>query len=242
MNWRLDERVRGHLIAASYRLWYWYAQLQTLVIVALCVIFTILVLLYVLSSRVALQPSVANALDSFLVRHGQILPLVQLARDVILSCATVLAGTWSYYVFIKGRTFRPRLSIDIHMRHLCATRRDVAVVRVSIKNEGRTRIRPALAQAVFSHGILREDRIIEFRPFHCVENMLDDYYKRTERFALEPQDVMHIDVPVALPPRINSRLLGQDTAIGLHVKVKVWDIWERCWRENAILEPFMSEA
>ncbi|OHB62352.1 MAG: hypothetical protein A2Y76_00280 [Planctomycetes bacterium RBG_13_60_9] len=242
MGRRFCEGLRVHLRVVSWRLWNWYVHLWKLALVALGMIFIILLLAHILSLKGVSGPLMATILGNFLAKHEQMLPLVGLAKDVILTGATIVAGIWSYYVFIKGRTFRPRLSINVRMHYVCGRRRDVAVVRVSIRNEGRTRIRPALAQAAFSYGILSENGVVEFRPFHVVENMLDEYYRRTERFALEPQDEMHIDVPVPLSLTMGSELLTQDTTIGIHVKIKVWDIGYRCWQENAILQTSVSEV
>ena len=39
-----------------------------------------------------------------------------LIRDFVYVSGIIIAGTWSYYIFIKGRTFEPRAKLEIRLK------------------------------------------------------------------------------------------------------------------------------
>lgn len=64
--------------------------------------------------------------------------------DIVSSSVTTLAviagGVWAYFKFVRGRTFKPRLSVDIAAQWRDHRGRDLLHVRVNVTNLGASRI------------------------------------------------------------------------------------------------------
>jgi len=43
--------------------------------------------------------------------------IISIVRDVFNIVAISIAGIWAYYCFIKGRTFTPKIKVDIFLQH-----------------------------------------------------------------------------------------------------------------------------
>ena len=70
---------------------------------------------------------------------------IKILVDIIQSLATtagvVIAGIWSFYVFILGRGFAPNVQSDIELKGtVCLKRGEAAIVTITVKNIGKTRI------------------------------------------------------------------------------------------------------
>lgn len=70
-----------------------------------------------------------------------------LAKDIVdivasgaTTLATVLAGLWAYYRYLKGRLFKPRLTLAISAQCLHADSSNYLVCALEMKNVGLTKV------------------------------------------------------------------------------------------------------
>lgn len=155
-------------------------------------------------------------------------------RDAIYSIAVIVAGVWTYYIFMRGRTLKPRMRIIISFVAMAGSNNDIAVVRIRTTNVSNVRIRPIAIQVTFCFGQYGSERV-EFKRFDFLDNVLSQYYDPQERCHLEPKDDMNFDVTTYVG---DSKLNNDGKAISprlLLVKVLLVDGKLRAWKENCIL-------
>src|SRR5262245_14538779 len=66
--------------------------------------------------------------------------VVEIASNVVTALATILAGVWAYYRFVKGRVFVPRLTLTVGARCLCIDRIDYVLSTIRLANVGLSKI------------------------------------------------------------------------------------------------------
>jgi hypothetical protein len=66
--------------------------------------------------------------------------IVDIASKGVTTLATILAGGWAYYRFLKGRIFHPRLTLIVSAKRLNEGGTDYVLSRVELKNSGLSRI------------------------------------------------------------------------------------------------------
>jgi hypothetical protein len=66
--------------------------------------------------------------------------VVDIVSKVVTALATILAGGWAYYRFIKGRVFVPRLTLAVTSRCLCIDGTDYVMSRIHLANVGLSKI------------------------------------------------------------------------------------------------------
>ncbi len=62
--------------------------------------------------------------------------LVGIIKDSITAIAVIVSGYWTYFKFIKDRTYRPRLDISLGGRWITVDDRKFFQARTSVKNIG----------------------------------------------------------------------------------------------------------
>jgi len=65
--------------------------------------------------------------------------IVDIGSKIITATATILAGGWAYYRFVKGRVFMPRLTLDVSARQLRIHDTDYVLSTIQLSNVGLSR-------------------------------------------------------------------------------------------------------
>jgi len=65
---------------------------------------------------------------------------VQIFSSFVTALATILAGVWAYYRFVKGRVFTPRLTLDVKARRVCIQGVAYLLSTLEVSNVGLSRI------------------------------------------------------------------------------------------------------
>ncbi|NUT94059.1 MAG: hypothetical protein HOY78_18760 [Saccharothrix sp.] len=66
---------------------------------------------------------------------------VQAAQQVVTAFGVLVAGSWAYLKFIRGRVYAPRAELSVAAEILGTADRRMLLVRVSLANSGLTRLR-----------------------------------------------------------------------------------------------------
>lgn len=67
---------------------------------------------------------------------------VEIVQGLVTTLGVLVAGIWSFYVFVLGRSFAPNIQIRFDLKQVVdLANGKAAVVSVKIKNIGQTRIR-----------------------------------------------------------------------------------------------------
>jgi hypothetical protein len=65
---------------------------------------------------------------------------VDVVSKTTTTIATVMAGGWAYYRFVKGRVFTPRLTIDMSSYRLRVDKANYVFVELTVSNVGLSKI------------------------------------------------------------------------------------------------------
>ena len=154
-----------------------------------------------------------------------------LLRDFLNIFGIIIAGLWSYYIFIKGRTFAPRARLSINVKEVSPTHQ-MAIVRFKIENIGKTKLSPLKGRAQYFLGHVDKDQIV-FCPFYGDSNLLQSYHEADESLILEPGDEINVDTPIFIGNTPNALLM---------VKC-IFEVSEhRSYKENSVFCLNTSEA
>jgi len=66
--------------------------------------------------------------------------IVEIGSKIITALATILAGGWAYYRFVKGRVFKPRLTLTASARRLRIQGTEYVLSTIQLSNVGLSRI------------------------------------------------------------------------------------------------------
>jgi hypothetical protein len=154
-------------------------------------------------------------------------------RNLFTMIAIFIAGVWSYYVFIKGRTFKPKLNMDISLGQKFGINEENSIIKCKILNSGKIRIKPLYVKAKFYYGQI-QDSHISYIQFDENENILNGCYEPNETIFLEPQDEMNIDFCLftgKIKKDVNKDCLNSIIMIRLYFV----DAKYHVWKETALL-------
>jgi hypothetical protein len=160
-----------------------------------------------------------------------ILPITEFIKNLISIVAIIIGATWSYYLFIKGRTFNPRISISTKLRFICGEQKEIAVIRIKFRNRGRIKIRPLSAPVMCYYATFNIDSTPCYFKFFDIKNVLAGYLIERTKIILEPQDEITIDLPVTLTFRTNYR----EHQPFILLKAFFIDTNWKSWEEHTIL-------
>jgi hypothetical protein len=74
---------------------------------------------------------------------------VDIVFKSVTAIATIVGGAWAYYHFIKGRVFKPRLTLSISARRLQTQGTEYVLSTIKLSNVGLSRIEIAIADIRF---------------------------------------------------------------------------------------------
>lgn len=159
-------------------------------------------------------------------------------RNVFYTLAICIGAVWSYYVFIKGRTFTPKLCMSINAKGQYKNHNNLILFRFRVKNSGKTTIYPRYLKAQFYSGKI-ENGTVGFTLFNEISNVLSEYSKsidnsKNEKLTIEPNDEFNIDQLIFNKNNfdIYSDLLDSIIMVKLFFVDNVY----RVWREIVILD------
>lgn len=66
--------------------------------------------------------------------------IVDVVSHIITALGTILAGGWAYFRFLKGRVFKPRLTLTANARQLRVQATDYVLSTIELSNVGLSRI------------------------------------------------------------------------------------------------------
>jgi hypothetical protein len=66
--------------------------------------------------------------------------IVDVVSKIITALATILAGGWAYYRFVKGRVFKPRLTLTAKARQLHIRTTEYVLSTIELSNVGLSRV------------------------------------------------------------------------------------------------------
>lgn len=204
----------------------------------------LLILLYFAISTLFVNDinSFINKLDHFLNSSDnsdayikRILPFVQTAQYLLASLGIIIAAVWGYYLFIKGRTFNSKLSCEIELSDQCGPQKDVAILRCTIENVGKARVRLINVEVEVKLGLI-DSKEINYELIHEKNNLLDTYGTQKEnKFWLEPGDAMKIDFAERIPQYLFNKESGEYPHCILKVDLVIEDSNYLKWNEKRLL-------
>lgn len=66
----------------------------------------------------------------------------EIFQSIVTTLAVIIAGVWSYFTFIRGRTFAANVKISVVLKQAIVLEgKKAAIVTVSIENIGRTKVK-----------------------------------------------------------------------------------------------------
>jgi len=143
--------------------------------------------------------------DGFVQNVEKVSKISSVFRDIFYMAAICVAGLWTYYIFIKGRTFEPRARLSISLKDL-SDANALAIIRFTITNIGKVKLSSLKGQARYFIG--KEDQYgIIYAPYFIEEDLLRNYRERYEDTVLEPGDEINIDTPLIINGINNSLLM-----------------------------------
>jgi hypothetical protein len=170
---------------------------------------------------------IANYIHS---HQASLAKYLEMARDALAIVGILIAGLWTYYQFIKGRTFKPKLKIDINLQDVLS---GFAIVRCKLENVGKIGIRPNFVRAKLYRGV-NDGGKIQYVQFDQKENILEDSTFNTgERFFLEPQDQLQLDFEVFVKPYLQGE--GEPNVPIMLVRLAFVDSNYFVWQQSSIL-------
>ena len=155
-------------------------------------------------------------------------------RNIIYTLAAIVAGVWTYYTFVKGRTFKPKVTVSVNLKSVSGEYNEIAIISVKFRNDGKSKVRPLSAPTEF-YKLVRRNSGIDYVKFHTIDNILSEYYLDHEKWHLEPKDEMNIDFPLILNSIDGSGNAKDGMRSLVMVKVLFVDKYLNAWKEHSIL-------
>jgi hypothetical protein len=67
--------------------------------------------------------------------------VIDIIESVVTGAALIIGGIWAYFKFIKGRTFRPRLEVNMFGQWRTVGQKQLLHARVRVKNIGSSNVK-----------------------------------------------------------------------------------------------------
>lgn len=158
-------------------------------------------------------------------------------KSILTSTAVLVGAIWTYYLFVRGRTFNYRADIHIDLWTTIVAEDAVCVIiRLTFDNVGNVRIVPKTMKA----KVAKHDGH-KFAHLEEKSDLLDDYFRDFQleslgEFSLEPKTALKTDWLLRLPGTTETKGLPL-----LYVEVAVRDFRDHVWLEKAVVEFDRSE-
>lgn len=84
---------------------------------------------------------------------------VDILSSIVTVIATILAGAWAYFHFVKGRVFNPRLTLTISARQLQMRGETYVVSTLQLSNVGLSMVKIREGKLIFDNPDARDANI-----------------------------------------------------------------------------------
>jgi hypothetical protein len=130
--------------------------------------------------------------------------------QIITSLAVIVGGTWAYFKFARGRTLRPKLSIEMSGQWLKAGRKHWLQVRIKVTNIGTSKV------ALEQEGTWLEVKALAANqsspPDYADWNSAEKYEVLDDHAWIEPGETVSDDLMLNLgirpvPVRLDGRFI-----------------------------------
>lgn len=179
------------------------------------ILFAVLLLVYTfyLLNAFLFQGQYGIFIQNLIWKYDRILVFSSIVRNIAYISAIAFAGAWTYYAYIRGRTFQPRLMINIKLIDMCGQNNDVAIVRFTVTNIGKVKVAPLQGCATIQYGYL-DNGEVKFSLIEKVEDIFKYYYENENDLFLEPESKVNIDWAIVCLAIRNS---GSKENNGVHI-------------------------
>jgi hypothetical protein len=97
----------------------------------------------------------------------------EIFQSIVTTFAIIIAGIWSYYTFVKERTFAPKPRIQIGLKQVTKLNGEkVAIVSVTMENIGRIQLRMKKCYLAIDH-VLDDEQALNARDLSRIDKPLD---------------------------------------------------------------------
>lgn len=168
------------------------------------------------------------------MNFDEIKTIVEIIQGVVTTIGILLAGIWTYYTFVRSRSFAPNVRINFELKQVVELKRGRgAIVRISVKNIGKTKVGKktcsAKAQAVVEPRFVVDP--IEFvRVDRSLKYTINTYSILEDLEFLEPNEQVEEDV-----------LFFLDRSTLFKVGVRVEGEANSAWSSSAIFDARLCE-
>jgi len=164
---------------------------------------------------------------------GPVAKISNILRDSIYVSALCIAAVWTYYTFIKGRTFVPRLNISIDHREQQKGLLRFVILRVKVENIGRSKARVSTEKISVEYGYV-QDGCLTYGLSNDGFSFLDEHLSGNEFVYFEPGGISTVDVCLPVSFLERDPVLSKMPDV---LRVKVEFVCEgRVFREIAIFD------
>lgn len=190
----------------------------------------ILLALYI----IALNSEVWTIFKEYSVKNiSSIERLINIAKDLLHIIAIIIGCIWTYFHFIKSRTFKAKAQLKIKPYVISVNEKNRFIsIRCSIENMGSTKItcryfRFEIYRINIEDGEIKDILIKD----EIDENLLTkSTITNLSYYIIEPNDELHRDVKLVLNKDIDIIL------IKIFLVSKRYDLWEECMPVNLKLK------
>lgn len=194
-------------------------------------IFVVLLIRIVIKGNLVGSFAFRDAWFLFLKYHYALTNITTILSDLFSIVAISLGGVWTYYVFVKGRTFTSKIKIDLKLEDNGHPENKVVILKTRITNEGKTRVVGIETRLELNYGQLKDGKI-SFEHLCTVEDLIATCWDPSGKCWLEPDQEMNLALAVwtaeVLP--LNSEI----TSSLMMAKLDFRDTRNTRWRETAI--------
>lgn len=219
------DRLFENLEAISLDLRLDYRLNRRLILIILFVVFCVLGLLH------AIRSDFGESTTAWLTSsRGK--ELLEVMKAIVTPVAILFGAIWTYYLFVRRRTFGYRVDIHIDLWTTIVTEDAIyVIIRFIFHNVGNIRIVPRTMNAKVSNHDGHEFVHLEDNP-----NLLSDYIRDfhrngTDVFSLEPKTALKADWLLRLPSTTKTERLPL-----LNVEVAVSDRYDHEWLEKTVVQ------
>ena len=161
--------------------------------------------------------------------------------DIIFQFITtliiILGLIFSYYKFIRGRIFKPKIDIEVRGNAILQDENKIAILRCTIRNIGNVAISPLSLEGKF-YFLDVQNSTLKYVCFEKRNNLLEEYFfEDSQKFYLEPNDKMEIDIDIILDQinKINRTKIKNLSNILIRINLILKDRKLYKWSSNTIL-------
>jgi hypothetical protein len=129
---------------------------------------------------------------------------------IITGLAVIIGGTWAYFKFVRGRTLRPKLSIEMSGQWIKTGRKHWLHVRIKVKNIGTSKVALEQEGTWLEVSVLAESQ--SSPPDYANWKSAEKYEVLDDHAWIEPGETVSDDLMLNLgirpaPVRLDGRLI-----------------------------------